>query len=298
MTSLEAPVPPPSSEPGPLGFFIPPNDEMEGGQTRTRMGVTAPPCEEWHPPLPLKKNISEEQMTLQKADPSLPALQAKITTAVIQRVADQATYTIAFKGAAPVTAISAKGAEELYQQCCMQHLCPELALVQANDKVVDGQWIVDGTWRATWRESGETYTIDARGTEPNIGPKSDNAVRVAFGKAKRNAHLSVVPSVIREAFLDHLTKRTGKPVVDNEEYSDRQDRNPTKTTKAPTKEKSPHEEVYTYAKSLGLDPVLDGGKIHLALGEKTVPEFLRSSSAESACALLKQHLGGTDGNND
>ncbi|PCJ05955.1 MAG: hypothetical protein COB10_12760, partial [Planctomycetota bacterium] len=122
-------------------------------------------------------------MTLQKADPSVPELQAKITTAVIQRVADQATYTIAFKGSAPVTAISAKGAEELYQQCVMQHLCPELALVVAQDKVVDGQWIVDGTWRATWQETGETYTIDARGTEPYSGPKADNAVRVAFGKA-------------------------------------------------------------------------------------------------------------------
>ena len=244
-------------------------------------------------------------MTLQKADPSVPELQAKITTAVIQRVADQATYTITFKGSAPVTAISAKGAEELYQQCVMQHLCPELALVVAQDKVVDGQWIVDGTWRATWRETGETYTIDARGTEPYSGPKADNAVRVAFGKAKRNAHLSTVPSVIREAFLDHLTKRTGKRVVDNEEYADRQDRNPTTTTtdtakasgrKQPAKEKAPHEKVYEYAKTLGLDPAGDIEVIYLALGEKSVPDFLVSNSVEYACALLKKHLGEANGN--
>jgi hypothetical protein len=268
-----------------------------------------------------KENIAEggnhQPMTLQKADPSIPELQNKITAAVIQRVADQATYTIAFKGGAPVTAISAKGAEELYQQCCLQRLCPELALVTANDKVVDGQWIVDGTWRATWRESGETYTLDARGTEPCSGPKAENAVRVAFGKAKRNAHLSAVPSVIREAFLDHLTKRTGKPVVDNEEYAERQDRNPGPRTgdapssgvdsareskrrqAGPTRVKAPHEVVYEYARSLGLDPVVDGGKIYAALGEKSVPEFLESQSEEAACAaLLKQHGRGTDGSND
>ena len=247
-------------------------------------------------------------MTLQKADPSIPELQAKITTAVIQRVADQATYTISFRGAAPVTAISAKGAEELYQQCVLQHLCPELALVKADDRVVEGQWIVDGTWRATWQETGETYTIDARGTEPYSGPKADNAVRVAFGKAKRNAHLSAVPSVIREAFLDHLTKRTGKRVVDNEEYADRQDRNPTiqstaaDTAKAagrrqPAKEKAPHEQVYEYAKTLGLDPAGDIEIIFLALGEKSVPDFLVSNSVEYACILLKKHLGETNGNN-
>ena len=250
-------------------------------------------------------------MTLQKADPSVPELQARITTAVIQRVADQATYTISFQGSAPVTAISAKGAEELYQQCCMQNLCPEIALVKAEDKVVGGQWIVDGTWRATWRETGETYTIDARGTEPNIGPRADNAVRVAFGKAKRNAHLSAVPSVIREAFLDHLTQRTGKRVVDSEEYAARQDRNPTDTAtasgrrqstrgKAPQEkapqEKAPHEQVYEYAKELGLNPIDGIGEIFLALGEKSVPDFLQSGSVEEACELLKKYLGADNDN--
>ena len=221
---------------------------------------------------------------IQKADPTSKALQAQITTAVIERVADQAVYSIPFKGRSePVTGISAKGAEELYQQCVMQGLCPEMALLQTNDKVVDDVWICDGVWRATWHKTGETYTIDARGSQPN---SDANANRIAFGKAKRNAHLSAVPSVIREAFLDHLTKHTGKRVVDNEEYVERQDRNPGNTARASgrrqtTKTQAPHDVVYAHLTSKwGKKPSDVLPDLYDALGGMTVPEFLASRPAD------------------
>ena len=232
---------------------------------------------------------------IQKADPTSLAIQMEISDLVIQRVADQATYRITFKNSPPVTGISAKGAEELYQQCCMKRLCPELALVKAEDKVVDGQWIVDGVWRATWYGTGETYTIDARGSEPYTDAKTDIANRIAYGKAKRNAHLSAVPSVIREAFLDALTKKTGKRVVETEEYADRPDRNPKDTARASgrrqsTKAKQPHEIVYEHIadkwKASPRDYAMD---IFNALGEKTLPSFLEDGTAEEAIVLIDNY---------
>ena len=236
---------------------------------------------------------------IQKADPTSIAIQMEISDLVIQRVADQATYTITFKGSAPITAISAKGAEELYQQCCMKRLCPELALVKADDKIVDGLWIVDGTWRATWYGTGETYTIDARGSEPFTEVKGEIANRIAYGKAKRNAHLSAVPSVIREAFLDHLTKRTGKRVVDTEEYADRADRpdrNPKDTAKASgrrqtAKAKAPHEVVYEHIASKWMvSPQDKAPEIFAALGDKTLPAFLDGGTAEEAMSLIDSYF--------
>ena len=235
-------------------------------------------------------------MTLQKADPTSVSLQGEITTAVQQKVADQATYTIQFKGRAGVTAISAKGAEELYAQCVTRGLCPELQLEQCNDKVIEGQWICDGVWRATWHSTGETYTIDARGSEPYAGGAAQDPQSVvnrkAMGKALRNAHLKIVPSVIREAYLTHLRQTTGRDVVHSEEYSSAPKRNPKATTNAKMgDEKPPHQRVYEHAKSLGLDPVQDIEKIYLALGELSGPEFLEHETAENACELLTRHLG-------
>lgn len=231
---------------------------------------------------------------IQKADPTSKALQTLITTAVIERVADQAIYSIPFKNSAPVTGISAKGAEELYQQCVMQGLCPEMALIQTNDKVVDDVWICDGVWRATWHKTGETYTIDARGSQPN---SDANANRIAFGKCKRNAHLSAVPSVIREAFLDHLTKHTGKRVVDNEEYAERQDRNPPSETartsgrRQSTKAKAPHEVVYAHiASKWQVSPQDKAPEIFAALGNKTLPAFLDGGTPEEAMSLIDNYF--------
>ena len=234
---------------------------------------------------------------IQKADTTSKALQAQITTAVIERVADQAVYSIPFKGRSePVTGISAKGAEELYQQCVMQGLCPEMALIQTNDKVVDDVWICDGVWRATWHRTGETYTIDARGSQPN---SDANANRIAFGKCKRNAHLSAVPSVIREAFLDHLTKHTGKRVVDNEEYAERQDRNPPSQTArtsgrrqtVSTKAKAPHEVVYAHiASKWQVSPQDKALEIFAALGDKTLPAFLDDKTPEEAMSLIDNYF--------
>jgi hypothetical protein len=242
-------------------------------------------------------------MTLEKADPSSIAIQGEITTAVQQKVADQATYTIQFKGRGGVTAISAKGAEELYAQCVTRGLCPELQLEQCNDKVIEGQWICDGVWRATWHSTGETYTIDARGSEPYTGGAAQDPQSVvnrkAMGKALRNAHLKIVPSVIREAYLTHLRQTTGRDVVHSEEYSPvstSMNRPPraTATRATATKAadtKAPHQRVYEHAKSLGLDPVQDIEKIYLALGELSVPEFLEHETVENACELLTRHLG-------
>ena len=240
-------------------------------------------------------------MTLEKADPSSIAIQGEITTAVQQKVADQATYTIQFKGRGGVTAISAKGAEELYAQCVTRGLCPELQLEQCNDKVIEGQWICDGVWRATWHSTGETYTIDARGSEPYTGGAAQDPQSVvnrkAMGKALRNAHLKIVPSVIREAYLTHLRQTTGRDVVHSEEYSPAPKasaKTPARTAAAASKasdEKPPHQMVYEHAKSLGLDPVQDIEKIYLALGELSVPEFLEHETVENACELLTRHLG-------
>jgi len=239
-------------------------------------------------------------MTLQKADPTSIDIQGEITAAVQQKVADQATYTIQFKGRRDVMAISAKGAEELYAQCVTRGLCPEIQLEQCNDKVIEGQWICDGVWRATWHATGETYTVDARGSEPYAGGAAQDPQSVvnrkAMGKALRNAHLKIVPSVIREAYLTHLRTATGRDVVHSEEYTPAPKRNPkaTATTAAAAKldeEKPPHQRVYEHAKSLGLDPVQDIEKIYLALGELSVPEFLEHETAENACELLTKHLG-------
>ena len=246
-------------------------------------------------------------MTIQKADPTQIALQNQITQAVTQRVADQATYTIRF-GRDTITAISAKGAEGLYEQCVIQNLCPEIQLEKAVDQVVGGQWIVDGVWRATWRSTGETYTIDARGSEPYDGPANDRlgvANRKAMGKARRNAHLSAVPSVIREAFLDHLKKSTGKEVVHSEEYVPSDSATPStpstpsadtarasgrrQSTKA-AKEKKPHEVVYEHIVSHWMaNPVDKASDIYNALGEKTLPVFLEDGSAEDAIALIDNY---------
>jgi hypothetical protein len=250
---------------------------------------------------------------IERVDPTNKAIQAQITTAVLDRVADQATYTIKFGRMAAVTGVSAKGAEELYQQCAMKGLCPEMALERMNDHVVNDIWICDGVWRATWPLTGETYTIDARGSEPN---SDANANRVAFGKAKRNAHLSAVPSVIREAFLDSLTKKTGKRVVDNEEYVNRQDRNPNEeatasnpattaratgrrqsTTPAATETETetktvanpsaPFQLIYAHIankwKKVPSESLQD---IFTALGEKTLPVYLETNTKEEAVDLI------------
>jgi hypothetical protein len=240
---------------------------------------------------------------IEKADPTSLAIQMEISDLVIQRVADQATYTIRFKNSPPITGISAKGAEELYQQCCMKRLCPELALVRADDKVIDGHWIVDGVWRATWQVTGETYTIDARGSQPYSGAESDVANRIAYGKAKRNAHLAAVPSVLREAFLDALTKKTGTRVVETEEYADRQDRNPPNTARASgrrqtVKAKEPHQIVYEHlAAKWKVSPQDKALEIFAALGDKTLPSFLDGGTPEEAIALIDnywQNGGSTD----
>ena len=237
-------------------------------------------------------------MTLQKADPTSLDLQGEITTAVQQKVADQATYTITFRGRGEVTAISAKGAEELYAQCVTRGLCPEIQLEQCNDKVIEGQWICDGIWRATWHSTGETYTIDARGSEPYIGGAGQDPQsivnRKAMGKALRNAHLKIVPSVIREAYLTHLRATTGRDVVHSEEYSKATTpaAKQRKTNGSPSPAgKAPHTVVYEHAKSLGLDPAADIGIIYQALGELSVPQFLESNTAAEACQLLDKHLG-------
>jgi hypothetical protein len=239
---------------------------------------------------------------IERADPTSKALQNLITTAVIERVADHAIYSIPFKNSAPVKGISAKGAEELYQQCVMQNLCPEMALEKTNDHVVDNVWICDGVWRATWRKTGETYTIDARGSQPN---NDANANRVAFGKAKRNAHLSAVPSVIREAFMDHLTKHYGNRVVDNEEYVERLDRNPASKSPSTTaratgrrKATEPSAEtsssasagfqlVYAHiATKWGKVPADSLQDLYTALGDCTLPEYLESHTKEEAVARI------------
>ena len=234
-------------------------------------------------------------MTLQKADPTSLDLQGEITTAVQQKVADQATYTITFRGRGEVTAISAKGAEELYAQCVTRGLCPEIQLEQCNDKVIEGQWICDGIWRATWHSTGETYTIDARGSEPYIGGAGQDPQsivnRKAMGKALRNAHLKIVPSVIREAYLTHLRQATGRDVVHSEEYTKSNQPQINKPRKTSTGAKAPHTVVYEHAKSLGLDPASDIGVIYQALGERSVPQFLESNTVEAACQLLDKHLG-------
>ena len=249
-------------------------------------------------------------MTIQRADPTQIALQQQISEAVIQRVADQATYTINFRGQRPITAISAKGAESLYEQCVAKDLCPEISLEKAFDHIQGGQWIVDGVWRAIWKNTGETFTIEARGSEPYDGPASDPmsvANRKAMGKARRNAHLSAVPSVIREAFLDHLKNVTGREVVHSEEYvptqrPDAEEKRPRTTrgkgrqvsspSDAGGRTKQPHELVYEYAKSIGLDPAGNVGDIYMALGEMSVPNFLDAgNTVEDAQFLLNKHLG-------
>ena len=233
---------------------------------------------------------------IERADPTSKALQTLITTAVIERVADHAIYSIPFKNSAPVKGISAKGAEELYQQCVMQNLCPEMALIHTNDHVVDNVWICDGVWRATWQKTGETYTIDARGSQPNTDA---NANRIAFGKAKRNAHLSAVPSVIREAFMDHLTKHYGNRVVDNEEYVERADRNPAPAQTArtsgrrqtATKTPQPHEVVYAHLASKWMfNPADKAAEIFAALGDKTLPSFLDNGTPEEAISLIDNYF--------
>ena len=238
-------------------------------------------------------------MTLEKADPTSLALQREITGAVAQKVADQATYSIRFKGRPEVTAISAKGAEELYAQCVTRDLCPEIQLVVCADKVVEGQWICDGIWRATWSRTGETYTIDARGSEPYTGGASNDPMSVvnrkAMGKALRNAHLKIVPSVIREAYLAHLRETTGRDVVHSEEYTQTP---PPPKQPATAGKKAPHQEVYEHAKSLGLNPVDDAEKIYTALGGQTVPQFLASKTPDEACNLISAWVNSDSGESE
>jgi hypothetical protein len=123
-----------------------------------------------------------------------------------------------------------------------------------------------------------------------------------MGKARRNAHLSAVPSVIREAFLDHLKKSTGKEVVHSEEYVPSASATPStpsadtarasgrrQSTKA-AKEKKPHEVVYEHIVSHWMaNPVDKASDIYNALGEKTLPVFLEDGSAEDAIALIDNY---------
>jgi hypothetical protein len=228
-------------------------------------------------------------MVIQKADPGNIDIQKEITNAVVKKVADEATYTIKFRGRNTVTEISAKGAHELYAECVIRGLCPEIQLVNANDKVVGDQWIVDGSWRAMWGSTGETYTIDARGSEPYIGGASNDpgsiVNRKAFGKALRNAHLAVVPAVIRKVYLNRLQEVTGDDsIVDSAEYA------PVQTPQPRQRQQAPHEIVYAHAKEKDLDPVADATKIYEALGEKTVPQFLESHTPDEANAKIDEFL--------
>jgi len=266
-------------------------------------------------------------LTLQKADPTSLAIQGEINTAVLAKVATEAIYTITFRGRGELTAISAKGAEELYAQCVTRGLCPEIQLLQCNDKVIEEQWICDGVWRATWTGTGETYTVDARGSEPYPGGAQQDPMSVvnrkAMGKALRNAHLKVVPSVIRESYLRQLRETTGRDVIHSEEYvptntppkQSQAKANPSPSAdtlltealqaKAHPANAAPHQIVYEHAKTLGLEPARDIKTIYLALGEVSVPNFLESSTPEEACALLTKYVGthrtnngGNDGNKD
>ena len=242
-------------------------------------------------------------MTLQQADATSLVIQGEINKAVLDKVAGEAIYSINFRGRSEVTALSAKGAEELYAQCVTRGLCPQIQLVECNDKVVEDQWICDGIWRATWIGSGETYTIDARGSEPYPGGASQDPMSVvnrkAMGKALRNAHLKVVPSVIRESYLAMLRATTGKDVIHSEEYSPRE---PLKAQKGKQGgQATPHQIVYLHAKDLGLDPVRDIEQIYKALGEVTVPKFLELFTPDQACVLITEYVethGASRGDND
>ena len=228
-------------------------------------------------------------MVIQKADPANIEIQREITNAVVKKVADEATYTIQFRGRPSVTEISAKGAHELYAECVVHGLCPEIQLLNANDKVVGDQWIVDGSWRAVWGSTGETYTIDARGSEPYVGGAASDpgsiVNRKAFGKALRNAHLAVVPAVIRKVYLNRLQEVSGDTsIVDSAEYA------PVQAQQPKRREQAPHELVYAHAKAKGLDPVSDQKKIYEALGEETVPQFLESHAPAEAIAKIDEFL--------
>lgn len=242
-------------------------------------------------------------MTLQKVDPSNKALQAEITQAVTMKVADEATYTIPFRGRKAVTAMSAKGAEQLYAECVIRNICPEIDLINAKDAVVGDYWITDTIWRATWRETGQTYEVFARGTEICTGGSESDPLgvvpRKAMGKSIRNAQLKVIPAVIRESYINHLRGVTGGDVIQDEEYAptvtpEKPKANTNRTTTTPGKMAGdPHTVVYDHAKSIGLDPVSDAKKIHEALGGITVPNYLGEHTPEEAITKLDEYVGGT-----
>jgi len=247
-------------------------------------------------------------MTIQKIDPSNKALQAEITQAVTMKVADEATYTIPFRGRKPVTAMSAKGAEQLYAECVIRNICPEIDLVNAKDAQVGDYWITDTIWRATWRETGQTYEVFARGTEVCTGGIESDPLgvvpRKAMGKSIRNAQLKVVPAVIRESYINHLRGVTGGDVIQDEEYAptvtpEKPRPNTAPWVKAASKSPDgkmagdPHTIVYDHAKRIGLDPVSDAKKIHEALGGVTVPNFLDEHTPEEAIVKLDEYVGGT-----
>ncbi len=240
-------------------------------------------------------------MTLATPDPTSVAVQQEINAQVWQKVSASSTYTLSFGRTNPrkVTALSAEGAQELYAQCAVRQLCPQLELLTANDKVVEGNWIVDAVFRATEPATGNTFTVNARGSEPYLGANQDPLSvvnRKAMGKALRNAHLKVVPLVIRKAYIEHLSRQTGESVHMSDEEIAQDPIHPSEPpphgndrvsqtlgkTKAIT-------EVYLYAKSVGLDPRENNQEITEALGVP-VPDYVEYYTVAEAKERLNEYL--------
>lgn len=170
-----------------------------------------------------------------------------ISQQVWELVEDDATYTLKFGGRTPreITALSAVGAQELYNQCAIRGLVPIFNAEKVVDHVIADIWITDVTWRATDPKSGNTWLFSTRGAEPYAGPASDPlavANRKAMGKAQRNANIRCVPLPIRKAFLAHLKAMTGKEVQEGEEehqYAPPETARPTQVQRRPSPKPTP-----------------------------------------------------------
>jgi hypothetical protein len=220
-------------------------------------------------------------MTMVKATAAPPpALVQAVVQSVWNVTQEDATYTINFGGKSQrsVTAPSALGARELYNQCASRGFAYPFEMVKATDQIVADIWITDVTWKARDVNTGQEWTFATRGAEP-YNPRLDTlavANRRAFGKAERNACLRCVPHPVLKGFLALLANKTGLPAMEPSDPASEtiQPSRPQQQFQATLGGELTHQDVYQLARELGFLPQ----KVPYILGSSddpvTLPKFI------------------------
>lgn len=223
-------------------------------------------------------------MAMQKQETQLsPAQSRTIMQRVWENIREDATYEIRFKSKSgkPVVIreISKDGAIELYNLAIRHGVSlPRFEEVNTRDQVVEGVWICDIKWQAIL-PTGETWFFSTRGADM-YDPKEDTlavANRRAYGKARRNAYLELLPLALKKAFISFLEGKTGRRVTQEvtyeEEPSPATELTPTMTEGVIEDTLKEEEKEAENPPPLTAQSVLDKAK-QLGIASKEIPNIL------------------------